>query len=306
MGAGGPAQRSGPAPVLCLRLRGAGFPLVGAWEGPRCGRERSPAFLWLEPGKTRGVAALGPPGVCGTRGAQAGLERLGRPRRCWRCSRWSCGSATRRARTGGSGCPGRWLTSSSRCWPSSRCVFPHPRPHLPWGQPWSCVLGLTPSGRVLSALRVSPGQCGAWFRDGPAPTAPQGCLLSCSPCLLPVCSVGEGFLLPLTEQPGSKASLRISVVERCRRWAPPVRGPGLDALPRRSTAFGAGSRDAAKMVPPETMPAARRPCLRPAELWVKHRGCCQQVPISSSGSASSGASALGGVVPMALGAGGSR
>lgn len=168
------------------------------------------------------------------------------------------------------------------------------------------MLGLTPSGRVLSALPVRTGQCGARVRDGPAPTAPQGCLLSCSPCLLPVCSIGEGFFLPLTEQPGSKASLRISVVERCRRWAPPVWGPGLDSLPRRSTAFGAGGRDAAKTVPPETVPAARRPCLRPAELWVRRRGCRQQVPVSSSGSASSGASALCGAVPMALGASGSR
>ena len=95
--------------------------------------DRRPAFLWLEPGKARGVAVLGPPGVHGAWGVRAGLKHLGRPRRCWRCSRWSCGSATRRARTGGSGCPGRWPTSSSRCWPSSRCVPPPPPPAPPVG-----------------------------------------------------------------------------------------------------------------------------------------------------------------------------
>lgn len=171
----------------------------GSWEQAPCAAvrsrtcappeaERSPAFLWLEPGKARGVAAPGPPGVCGTWGAQAGLERLGLPRRCWRCSRWSCGSATRRARTGGSGCPGRWLTSSSRCWPSSRCVFPPPPPAPPVGPAVElCARAHPQRARFISVTRApgpvrgpGPRRPGSHGASGLPPfllTLPPSCLL---------------------------------------------------------------------------------------------------------------------------------
>ena len=89
--------------------------------------EMSPAFLWLEPGKAREVAARGLAARARRRGRAGQVRASGPPRRFWRCSRWSCGSATRRARTSGSGCLGRWPTSSSRCWPGSRCVSRPPR-----------------------------------------------------------------------------------------------------------------------------------------------------------------------------------
>lgn len=152
---GAPAQRSAQTAVqsglLLCSARGQdepGFPLVGAWEGPRSGRA-GPARLCAAPGGTR-----------------AASERLGRPRRCWRCSRWSCGSATRRARTSGSGCLGRWPTSSSPCWPSSRYVSA-PRPGVPpagacqvgqlgskcSGQSGAHSSGLPGAGRLLSSQR---------------------------------------------------------------------------------------------------------------------------------------------------------
>ena len=282
--------RSGPVlhPCSARGREAPGFPLVGAWEGPRRGRAGS-AWCARRLGQARGLGSSVWAVPAGAGDVHAGPAAVPQGER---------GQVEAAVPAGGRHHPPDAGQAAGAFPPP-----PHPHPRLPWGQPWHCMLGLTPSGRVSSALTVHRGQCGARVRDGLAPTAPRGCLLSCSPasllfalsgrvfsyCLQSSLAVNRhlGFLWLNSAVGGStRAGLRAGCpaqVQRCP-WSQ-----------QQGRAKDGHSRHRCQ----ETVPAAGR------ALGVRCRGCHQQAPVSSSRSASSGASALGGAVPMALGADGS-
>ena len=199
--------RGGPVLPLCsARGRQApGFPLVGAWEGPRRGRAGS-AWCARRLGRAGRAQASGPsPQV---------LEMFTLVlRQCHKESedRWKRLS--------------RQVADVILPMLAKQQVRPPPRPHLrlPWGQPWSCVLRLTPSGRVSSALTVHRGQCGARVRDGLAPTRLGAASFPAHPASLLFALSGRVFSCCLQSSLAVSRHLG-SLVERCHRWAPSGQG----------------------------------------------------------------------------------